>query len=49
MAMYQFSATRAGNKLDVTNIRLYNLTQMFGSGNEPNKAWCDTHLGGDIS
>lgn len=45
----QASATQTGNKLDITNIRLFNLTQMFGAGNEPNKAWCDTYLGGDIS
>ena len=45
----QYSATQTGNKLDITNIRVFNLTQIFGSGNEPDKAWCDEHLGGDIS
>ena len=45
----QYSATQTGNKLDITNIRLFNLTKMFGSGNEPDKAWCDEYLGGDIS
>ena len=26
------------------NIRLYDITEMFGSGNEPTKEWCDKNL-----
>ena len=26
------------------NVKLYDLTEMFGAGNEPIKEWCDAHL-----
>lgn len=42
--LMQYSATSTGNKLDITNIGLYNLTAIYGSGNEPTKEWCDANL-----
>lgn len=33
-----------GATLSLDNIRFYDLTQMFGAGNEPDKAWCDENL-----
>lgn len=26
------------------NVMLIDLTETFGSGNEPNKEWCDSHI-----
>ena len=29
-------------------VCIYNLTQMFGAGNEPSKEWCDEHIQGYV-
>jgi hypothetical protein len=33
-----------GDILDIKDVMAFNLTDAFGSGNEPNKAWCDANL-----
>ena len=34
----------AGNEMTIRDVVLVNLTDFYGSGNEPQKSWCDTHL-----
>ena len=34
----------SGNVIYWDNIRLDDLTAIYGSGNEPTKEWCDTNL-----
>ena len=34
----------AGMKMCFDNFALYDLTEMFGEGNEPDKEWCDANL-----
>lgn len=29
------------------NVKMIDLTKMYGAGNEPTKEWCDTNLGGE--
>jgi len=38
------SELTAGMKMYFTNFKVYDLTAMFGAGNEPTKEWCDTNL-----
>lgn len=33
-----------GDTLDIKDVMVFNLTEAFGSGNEPNKAWCDANI-----
>ena len=33
-----------GEWIEVKDIKLYDLTAMYGAGNEPTKAWCDANL-----
>ena len=43
-SIIQGPTSATGNKVDVTNMQLYDLTAIFGAGNEPTKAWCDANL-----
>lgn len=38
------SELTAGMKMYFTNFKVYDLTAMFGAGNEPTKEWCDANL-----
>ncbi len=33
-----------GDAMDIKNVGVYNLTQIFGRDNEPTKKWCDKYL-----
>ena len=44
ISISQSKPSTIGNKLDITNIKFFNLTNMFGKGNEPTQEWCDTNL-----
>lgn len=38
------SRRQAGNIITIKDAVVVNLTEMFGSGNEPTKEWCDEHI-----
>ena len=38
------SANALGNEYYFRDVKLYDLTAMFGAGNEPTKEWCDANL-----
>ena len=40
----QFNSSVVDDTFDFKDIFIINLTEAFGSGNEPDKAWCDEHI-----
>lgn len=42
-----FYSPVVGDKMDMRNVIVVNLTAMFGRGNEPTKTWCDEHIAMD--
>lgn len=39
-----FESVTASQSIYLDEVQLFDLTAMFGAGNEPSKAWCDTNL-----
>lgn len=35
-----------GDEMDIKDFCVFNLTEIFGRGNEPSKEWCDAHMAG---
>ena len=44
MAFAMYSASTVGDEGTIRDILLVNLTETYGSGNEPTKAWCDENI-----
>ena len=42
--MYLYAKFTSGDVIEVTEPRKYDLTAMYGAGNEPTQEWCDTNL-----
>ncbi|MDP4146107.1 MAG: LamG domain-containing protein [Bacillota bacterium] len=47
--VFQDQATSGWVKTYIKEFCIYNLTQIFGAGNEPNVSWCDANLGFIVS
>lgn len=41
---YTNAATANGKSMEIQQVMLVDLTSIFGSGNEPSQAWCDTNI-----
>ena len=41
---FGISASTINDEMDIKEVFLVNLTETFGRGNEPSKAWCDENL-----
>lgn len=39
-----YTSNGVGDKASFKNLRVYNLTKLYGRGNEPTKVWCDKNL-----
>ena len=44
MAIYPYGNTNPNDYIDIKNLKLFNLTEIYGEGNEPNLAWCNIYL-----
>lgn len=41
---FGISTTTSGDIMDIKEIMLFNLTAIYGAGNEPTKEWCDANI-----
>lgn len=41
-----YPSSTVGDKASFRNLKVFNLTTIYGRGNEPTKAWCDKNLAG---
>ena len=44
MTILGYTDMSAGDTSYLNSVYLYDLTAMFGAGNEPTKDWCDKNL-----
>ena len=42
--MRSFQVNSTGGTMYIDDYMIIDLTEAFGSGNEPEKAWCDTNI-----